>query len=166
MAYNTVDDLTTILDRLPDGNRTPFQLQVAIAVVLLEAASADVAGLKPEELSEISAQGVSQFGLSGEEVGHLLMVAGMLRKEEEKRKSLMSTIEQSFSHDQRVALMALVWRVLLADKRMDDGEGSVAVVLRKGLGLSMEAAVAARTMAEKSALSELLTSVVSSEETE
>jgi|688.fasta_scaffold881132_1 uncharacterized tellurite resistance protein B-like protein len=166
MAYNDIDDLTTILDRLPNGHRTPFQLQVAIAVVLLEAASADDEGLKPEELSEISAQGVSQFGLSGEEVGHLLMVAGMLRKEEEKRKTLMSTIERSFSHDQKVALMALVWRVLLADKKMDEGEGSVAVILRKELGLSMEAAVGARAMAERSALSELLATVVSSDESE
>jgi hypothetical protein len=62
--------------------------------------------------------------------------------------------------------MALVWRVLLADKKMDEGEGSVAVILRKELGLSMEAAVGARAMAERSALSELLATVVSSDESE
>lgn len=149
-------DVATILDRLPTGERTPLQLQIAVAVVLLEVAESGADGMNPSELSRISATGTLQFGLNESEVGHLLTVAAFLKKEVASRAKLLTAIKESFSHDQRVALMSLVWRVIQADAKVEKAEGTIAAKLRQELGLSLEAAVGARQLAESRDVPELL----------
>jgi uncharacterized tellurite resistance protein B-like protein len=150
--------LDCILDRLPNGDRTPIQLQVAMVVTLLEAAGAGAGGVQPEELMKLSGQLFAQFGLSDGELGHLLEVAALLRKEPEKSKKLLLTIREQFSYDQRVELLSIVWRIFMVDKKIESCEGQKAVEIRQALGLTMEAAVAARKRAEEVELARLVES--------
>lgn len=149
-------DFSSILEKLPSGESTPFQLQVAVAVVLLEVAEKGAEGMSSTELSRISATGALQFGLSESEVGHLLSVAALLKKDLDSRNKLLQAIRESFTHDQKVALMSLVWRVISADAKVEKEEGAVAAHLRSELGLSLEAAVGARQLAESLDIAQLL----------
>ena len=151
-------NLDCILDRLPSGDRTSFQLQVAMVVTLLEAASAGVGGAVPEELMKLSGQLFAQFGLSGGNLGHLLEVAALLQKEPEKRKKLFASIKEQFSHEQRVELLSIVWRIFMVDKKIEPSEGQKGVEICQALGLSMEAAVATRKRAEEVELARLVAS--------
>jgi uncharacterized tellurite resistance protein B-like protein len=129
-----------------------------MVVTLLEAASAGEGGVIPEELMKLSGQLFAQFGLSDAELGHLLEMAALLQKEPEKSKKLLLTIREQFSHDQRVELLSIVWRVFMVDKKIDSCEGQKAVEIRQALGLTMEAAVAARKRAEEVELARLVES--------
>lgn len=159
------EDSNIHLDRLPSGERTPERLQVAIIAVLLEAAHAN-GEVKSEELARVSTAIFSHLGLSDERIGHLIEVGEILRKDPEKRASLLSEVGENFSLAQRQELLSVVWRILIIDGEVDGDEALVAVEIRKALALSVEAAVAARIRAEQTEAALLVQSLkkVSEEE--
>lgn len=144
-----------LLDRLPSGERTPLNLQVAIVATLLEAAHAS-GRLLPEEVLKLSAGISSHLGLADAEIGHLIEVSEILRKDPEKRSKLLGEVGANFSLPQRQEILSIVWRILIIDGQIDQNEAHIAVEIRKALDLSVEAAVAARIRAEQNEVRLLL----------
>lgn len=147
--------LDTLLDRLPNGERTPPNLQIAVVATLLEAAHAS-GKILPEEVLKLSTGISSHLGLSDAEIGHLIEVSEILRKDPQKRMQLLTDVGANFSLPQRQEVLSIVWRILIIDGKVDQNEANIAVVIRKALDLSMEAAVAARIMAEQNEVRLLL----------
>jgi uncharacterized tellurite resistance protein B-like protein len=146
------------LDKLASGEDTPERLQVAIISTLLQAAHAG-GGLEPDELMRISSRIFSAFGLSDVQIGHLIQVAEVLRKDPERQKKCLQDIRNNFELNQRQEILSIVWRILIIDGKVDSNEAVVAVDIRKELDLSMEAAVAARISAERNEVDLLVKSL-------
>jgi uncharacterized tellurite resistance protein B-like protein len=159
---NLVVAIDRVLDTLPNGEPTPFQAKVAVMVTLLEAVHSAGEKVEGEELGVLSNSMLHEFGLTDGEVGHLIEVANLLRKDPDKAHTLMEKVSVLFSLDQKLAILSVVWRILMSDNRVDPEEGAVAVRIRKALGLSMEAAVSARQQAQAHTTQELVQGLVSS----
>lgn len=153
------------LDRLGSGERTPQHLQVAIVVTLLEAAHAG-GGLTGDELMRVSSRIFSHFGLSDSQIGHLIEIAEIIRKDTSKKDVFIADIATHFTLLQKQEILSIIWRILIIDGEVDTNEANVAVEIRKALGLSMEAAVAARLRAEANEVSLLVQTLKSSENNE
>lgn len=143
------------LDKLASGEPTPQHLQVAIITTLLEAAHSG-GGLAGEELMRVSSRIFSHFGMSDIEIGHLIEVAEIIRKDSTKKDKFIADIANNFTLMQKQEILSIVWRILIIDGEVDSNEAHVAVDIRKALGLSMEAAVAARLRAEANEISLLV----------
>ena len=61
----------------------------------------------------------------------------------------MACLNARLNTDQRVRLMAMIWKVVLADKSVEESEESLAEQMRKRLKLTESEADDARYMAEK-----------------
>jgi uncharacterized tellurite resistance protein B-like protein len=143
------------LDKLASGDPTPQHLQVAIMTTLLEAAHSG-GGLTGDESMRVSSRIFSHFGMSDIEIGHLIEVAEIIRKDSAKKDKFIADIANNFTLMQKQEILSIVWRILIVDGEVNSNEAHVAVDIRKALGLSMEAAVAARLRAEANEVSLLV----------
>ena len=162
MRDTSAPEENVALDRLASGEPTPERLQVAIVVALLEAAHAS-GGVQSEEITRVSSRIFSLFGLSDAETGHLIEVAEIMRMDKARREKALSDIRANFELSQRQEILSIVWRILIIDREVNTNEANIAVEIRKALGLSMEAAVAARIRAEATELGLLVKSFDSRE---
>lgn len=73
----------------------------------------------------------------------------MLRENASRMNSFIDSVRTHFTLDQRIKLMSLIWRVLIADGKADSVEATFAASLRKKLDLSLEQALRAQQLAAK-----------------
>lgn len=139
---------TELLDRLPGGAITPEYLRIAVVATLLEAAHSG-GGIVGAEIERVSSAIFTQFGLADSEIGHIIEVTNLLRNDDARRKKLIADVGARFSLIQRKELLALVWRVIIVDGRVDFDEATAAAEIRQALQLTLEEAIAARQAAEK-----------------
>jgi uncharacterized tellurite resistance protein B-like protein len=78
-----------------------------------------------------------------------LEVAQILSSHGTKTGELVHLIRDGFSLEQRISVMAIAWRLVMADQKTSRAEAHFASTLRQELGLSLEQAVMARTLAER-----------------
>jgi uncharacterized tellurite resistance protein B-like protein len=136
------------LERSQDNKVSSRELQIATVAVLAEAARAN-SELQHIELVRVLGTLFREFGLSDHDGMELLEIAEFLRKEHGRCDEFFSALNHNFSVQQREHVLCLVWRVLLADGRLDTQEASFAAGLRKLLGLSPEQAVRAQRLAQE-----------------
>lgn len=140
------NDITT-LDVDKSGNPTPKDLQVATVVMLVEMASADN-DIAEEEAQEICFSVASRFGIDEDEVPELVQIAISARQESSKIDDFVSTINHSFNEAQRIQILSMVWKVVLADGKIDKFEERFLVQLKTRFQLSEEALEEARKLAQ------------------
>ena len=92
------------------------------------------------------------FGLSELEVQEYIEGAEELRAEKSGVGEFFEILRVNLSPGQRTSVLSLLWRVILADQRVDHFEEVFAEKARKRLKLSTEEALAARSAAETSAI--------------
>ena len=133
-----------------EGNATDQDLHVATGVLLLEMAGTD-SDYAPEETKAIFAAMESQFGLSKEETLELLKIADSLREQFETRKErvteFVKAINENFDSRQRQIVLAMIWKVVAADGKLDKFEERFATQMKFRLQLSDEEAEKAKQMA-------------------
>lgn len=129
------------------GEVTPFDVQVAVVALLVEMAESD-AHVSADELTEIVRTMNRAFSLTDSQVGELLEVVRVLRQESKRLEDYFQLVNTHFSPDQRQEVLAMLWRVIAADGRVERFEASFAVTARTRLGLSVEQAVRARHLAD------------------
>ncbi|MBX7144201.1 MAG: TerB family tellurite resistance protein [Oligoflexia bacterium] len=133
------------------GNSLSLDLQTAIAVILVEVASADK-GIDPKEADAVCALMQEELGLPEDELPALIQTAISARKEQGKIDSFVKSINESFHDGQRQRLFGLLWKVVIADGKVEKFEQRFAVQMRNRLQLSEEQAEAARRLAEQGGL--------------
>ena len=129
------------------GAPTARDLLVSVVVLLAATAHADT-DFETAEMNSIVGQMFSEFGLKDYESGEILELAEYLVKDGSKIDQYLQNVVAKFDADQRQIVLAMVWRVILADGLAERFETELAVELRTKLMLSLEQGVRARKLAE------------------
>ena len=129
------------------GNPSDEDLLIATGVLLLEMAGSDD-DYDPSEVRTIFSVMEEQFGIQQGEVHQLLAEADELRKENDKIDQFVDTINAQFKAQQRQQVLAMIWKVVLADGHIDKFEERFAEQIKFRLKLTDEEAKQARELAE------------------
>lgn len=137
----------SVLSKDAKGQPTERDVVIATGVLLLEMAGADE-DYAPEETQAIFDIMETNFGLTKEEALEILEAADAVRRDGTKLDEFVKTINESFDGKQKERVFASVWKVVLADGRVDNFEQRFATQLRFRLQLSDEQLERAKQMAE------------------
>jgi uncharacterized tellurite resistance protein B-like protein len=145
--YTRLKDLIAAdspLDRF-ESNR---EIQIA-AITLMVEASLSNGAYGDFELGRAVDFSRSEFCLTDAETGELLEIIKILRLNPEKTDDLLALLKQNLNTDQLIQLLSVVWKILLADGKIDGQESEYAASVRRKLGLTMEQAILAQQMANE-----------------
>lgn len=106
-------------------------LHLAAAVLLIEAARMDDT-FGSEERIIIANLVRSKFALSEDEASSLINLANQVAKDSIELSRFTKQIRDSFGHDDRIEMLEMLWRVVLADGKLHDHEANL---LRRAAGL-------------------------------
>lgn len=132
-----------------EGEPTSREIVVAVVVLLLEMAHADDEFIAAELDSIVNSVAVD-FKLDADETGYIMEIAETVRTDSSKIAEFIEKVKEAFDESQRVRVLTAVWKVVLADGKVDGFEAKYAAEVRGRLGLSMEQGVRARMAAEDS----------------
>ena len=129
------------------GAPTEHDLHLATAVILIEMAGAD------EEIDRAEAQTIcatiqNQFGIPENEVPELIEVALAAKREAGKIDEFVKVINSNFNPTQRQRILMMVWKVVMADGKIDKFEQRFAEQMRNRFQLTVEQAEEAKQMAQ------------------
>lgn len=109
----------------PDQRAHGFdELQVAAAALLVEAATMDDS-FDAREQAKIVELIRGRFGLSREEADDLVALAEHRVAESHQHFGFTRVIKDRYSHDERVALLEMLWEVAYVDGELHDYEASL-----------------------------------------
>ena len=144
-----IKELLKSAEHLEDntGNDIPeHKLILAIAVLLLEMAGADD-DYAPEEVKTCFRNLEKLFGLSDTEALKYLEEAEQVRSDKETVSHLIETLNQHFSEEQRVLVLSFIWKIVVADQKIEKNELRLANQIRVRLQLSEDQNEEARKIA-------------------
>lgn len=121
-------------------------LVLALGVLMLEMAGADN-DYAPEEVKTCFRNLEKIFLLSDTEALDILEKAEGIRTDKEKVSELIESINKSFSSEQKVLILSLIWKVVVADQKIEKNELRYANQLRVRLQLTEDEGEEARKMA-------------------
>lgn len=122
-------------------------IHTAVALLLIEAAASD-RDIPDGEAATVRQLLQHTFSLSDSGVEETLSKACAARTEPKKATSLIETLNEHFSEDQRQLVLSLVWRIMLVDGDIHKLEKKLSHQLEFRLHLSEDKAMEARIMAE------------------
>jgi uncharacterized tellurite resistance protein B-like protein len=128
------------------GEAADLDLQVATVVLLLETAYGDEEYV-PRERDTIRRGIEREFGISKEDAVRLLESGELSRRERRDVSSVSAQIEARYDVDQRKRIIDLLWRVIYADRIVDEGEEALAEDVTRLAGLTREQGLEARRKA-------------------
>lgn len=132
-----------------DGSPTEQDLQIAVVALLIAISKAD-SHLATSEIEEIFDVVTKQFHLVGEKSATLLEVASyMMNEDSDRLYEFIAAVRENFDLNQRMRVLGLIWKIILADGKLDPEENHFAVAIRKDLDLSLEQAVRAQQLAQE-----------------
>lgn len=131
-----------------DGSLTSRDMHIAATVLLIEMAGRDQ-GIASQEVEQVCTLMQKEFAIAEEDLPELVSLAVEARKNSGKIDEFVKTINESFSEAQRQRLLAMIWKIVLADGAVDKFEQRFAVQMYNRFQLTSEQAEAARSMAER-----------------
>jgi uncharacterized tellurite resistance protein B-like protein len=134
------------IDKTKDGEEVDRTLMLGIGVLMLQMAGADN-DYAPEEVQSCFRTLEKHFGISDEEAMAILEEAENQKGDKEKVSSLLESLNAKYNDSQKQLIMALIWKVVVADDKIESFELRTANQLRVRLQLSEEQAEEARKMA-------------------
>ncbi len=141
----------TTLEVDKSGEPSSKDLQIASAVLLLEMAGSDK-DYAPEEVKACFQVLEQQFNIEDTETLEIFETAEKMREEQGKIDQFVATINEAFNDKQKQLLMAMIWKVIVADEVVEHFEQRFATQLRTRLQLTREQAEAAKNLALDGAL--------------
>ena len=131
-----------------DGQPADLELQAAAAVLLIEAAYGDTRYVWSEH--EAIVGGLERaYGIGRKEAMRLLDRADQIRPPAVALKDVTDVILERYNEEQRQEVVRLLWRVIEADRVVDDWEELFANHVAGAVGLSVEGANEARERARR-----------------
>jgi len=132
-----------VLRQDKDGHVADIEVQVAAAILLLEAAHGDEEYEWREHRAIV--RGLERgFGIGRAETLHLLARAEEIRPPAVKLADVTAVIVDRYTREQRQSIVALLWKVIDADDVVDEWEEVFADHVARAVGLSREEAERAR----------------------
>ena len=108
----------------PRGGSGVDEQQVAAAALLVEAARMDD-DFDEAERRKIVELVTDRFELSGEEGETLLQIAESRVEDSVQTFGFTRVVKESFSHEERIDLMEMLWQVVYVDGKLHDLEASL-----------------------------------------
>jgi uncharacterized tellurite resistance protein B-like protein len=105
----------------PVAGREEHQLQLAIAVLLVEVMRADTS-FHAGERESVRAALIEKFALTADEAQRLADLAETTARQATDLFSFTSRVDAHFSLEQKVRMVELMWRVAYADGHLADHE--------------------------------------------
>lgn len=118
----------------------------AAGVLMLEMAGADD-DFDPEEVKTCFRTLERNFGVSDNAALTILEQAETLRADKEKVSEMFEFMNSTLNQDQKAMVLALVWKIVVADQKVEKHEIRLANQIRVRLQLSEEEADEARKLA-------------------
>lgn len=132
-----------VLQKDKDGRPADLEVQVATAILLLEAAHGDEEYEWREHRAIV--RGLERgFGIGRAETLRLMGRAEDIRPPAVSLKDVTRIIGERYSLEQRMAIVALLWKVIDADDVVEDWEQIFADHVARAVGLGPEEADRAR----------------------
>lgn len=138
---------TDSLDIDRTGSPTQQDVTVATGVLLLEIAGVD-GDYAPEEVREVFKVIQREFGIGDQEAMGLLEIADAARGKAGKIDEFVIKINSHFSPEQRVKILAMAYRVIQADQKLDKKELRLLTQLKFRLQLSDQQLAEAKKLVE------------------
>lgn len=129
-----------------DGEKADRKLMVAIGVLMLQMAGADN-DFAPEEIKSCFRSLERHFNINDSEAMSILEEADSARNDKDTVSELIETLNKNYDEAQRQLIIALIWKVVVADEKIEKYELRIANQVRVRLQLSEEQAEEARKMA-------------------
>ncbi len=143
-----VENSSEVMPGGPDAADDKPQLRVTLCAMLLAMAHVDY-DYHPDEKKTIAALMKRRYGLDDAEMETLLSAADAERKRYKDLWPFVEIINESYSKDEKMALLVMLWQVIYADKRLDSYEELLMRKLQPMLDVEKEMVDEARQMAEK-----------------
>jgi uncharacterized tellurite resistance protein B-like protein len=128
---------------------SPQDLVVAACVLLVEVAGID-SRIDPTEGTAVVQALSDAFGVPQGEVPEFVQLAIAAKKEKGKIKEFIELLNENFSEEQRLEVLALVWKVVFADGAVEEEEEKLANFMGEKLGLSKDQVLEAYQEAARS----------------
>ena len=125
-----------------------YDEQVAVCAILLEVAESDFE-VAPEESELIITMLASHFSLADHEVRELLGQTIAEREQVPDLWSFTNSISRDFSPEKKLGLLVMVWRVILADGKLDPYEEQLASKLQTMLAVNRSVLMQAKQLARE-----------------
>lgn len=129
------------------GGAVPRAAQQGVTLLLMESASRD-GDFAPEETNQILKALTHQLDVGQDSAQLLLQEALDLRERREKSDACFRSIRESFSNEQLIVVLALVWQIVLADKKVETSERKFVDIARSRLAMSSETVREAEKLAK------------------
>jgi uncharacterized tellurite resistance protein B-like protein len=129
-----------------EGHPADIEVQVATAILLLEAAHGDEEYEWREHRAILRAL-ERGFGIGRKETRQLLQLAEEIRPPAVELDDVTRVVTDRFSREQRRSIVALLWKVIEADDIVEDWEEVFANHVARAVGLSREEAEEAKASA-------------------
>ena len=119
---------------------------LATGVLMLEMAGADD-DFDPEEVKSCFRTLEKNYGLSDNSALTLLEEAETLRADKEKVSEIFEFMNSTLNQDQKAMVLAMIWKIVVADQKVEKHEIRMANQIRVRLQLSEDEAEEARKLA-------------------
>lgn len=119
------------------------EVQLSAAALIVRLARVDGAFSAREE-AWLSQAVETYTGLTGDEAGRFLALAEQHARESDDLAAMVDVLRRKLPPDQRLSLVALLWRMALADGVVHEFEDALVSRVSELLGLSPEEAAAVR----------------------
>lgn len=139
--------LAVSLDKDRSGTPTDHDLHIAAAVLLVEMARSDE-DIAPQEGRAVVDAIAAHFNIPEKEIPELVQIAIAARKEQGRIDEFVKCINERFEAAQRQRVLAMLWKVVLADGSVAKHEERLATQMKFRFQLTDEQAAEARRMAE------------------
>lgn len=129
------------------GRTTDHDLHIATAVLLIEMAGSDQ-DIAREEAEAVCSLMQEQFGIDENKIPEIVEVAISARKAKGKINEFVSKVNDNFTDKQRQVVLAMIWKIVLADGKIERYEQNFANQMQTRLKLTDEQAKESRKMVE------------------
>jgi uncharacterized tellurite resistance protein B-like protein len=130
------------------GTPTDKELLVSTAVLLIEMASSD-SDIAREEAEMVCTLLEQHLGIPQARIPDLVQDAIMAKQEKGKIHEFLNVINERYSEAQRKLILGLIWKMVVADGKIEASEEQMAQQMRTKLRLPDEAGKVARRWAEQ-----------------
>ena len=150
---STLKDFFDTFTSAPEAQSAAEQahaLQLATAVLLVEVMRAEP-GIKGEERSAVIRTLRTRFSLGADELARLVELAEQTAKTAYDYHHFTSTINDHFTHPQKISIIENMWQVAYADAHLDAHENSLIGKIAGLLHVTQGEYIAAKMRAKEAA---------------
>ena len=130
------------------GNQITEEVKLSIAAILINLASVDDQ-VAEEEAETICSLLLYNLEIAEELIPSLIEKAVVIRREQSTMENFVAPLNKLYKPEQKVRVLAMAWKLVMADKKIEKLEEKMLIKLSSMLFLTLEQQDKARILAEE-----------------